>query len=176
MGAARRLAREGRGVLDCALRELREETGIAPSDSDLPTRGESKARAAGTLPFVANNTQMDGVHSVTVFCYVKLKDARTEARVEEPDKGERVALVLARGARRAAALPSIKGVARDGRGAPRAQIRRRLPPSGDPPRPRTVSAPEPTSAPTRRSKAPHDGQRARTLHRCRRSTTTTSRA
>ena len=79
---------KGEEFLDCALRELREETGIAPSDSDLPTRGESKARAAGTLPFVANNTQMDGVHSVTVFCYVKLKDARTEARVEEPDKCE----------------------------------------------------------------------------------------
>ena len=79
---------KGEEFLDCALRELREETGIAPSDSDLPTRGESKARAAGTLPFVANNTQMDGVHSVTVFCYVKLKDARTEARVAEPDKCE----------------------------------------------------------------------------------------
>ncbi len=109
---------KGEEFLDCALRELREETGIAPSDSDLPTRGESKARAAGTLPFVANNTQMDGVHSVTVFCCarsasllsrgdgvevgtartpstrrpptadVKLKDARTEARVAEPDKCE----------------------------------------------------------------------------------------
>ena len=77
---------KGEEFIDCALRELKEETGIAPSDADLPTRGESKARAAGTLPFVANNTQLDGVHSVTVFCYVKLKDAKTAASVEEPDK------------------------------------------------------------------------------------------
>ena len=76
---------KGEEFLDCALRELREETGIAPSDSDLPTRGESKARAAGTLPFVANNTQMDGVHSVTVFVRATAVGAPT-AEVREPHK------------------------------------------------------------------------------------------
>ena len=38
---------KGEEFLDCALRELREETGIAPSDSDLPTRGESEGPRRG---------------------------------------------------------------------------------------------------------------------------------
>ena len=195
---------KGEEFLDCALRELREETGIAPSDSDLPTRGESKARAAGTLPFVANNTQMDGVHSVTVFCcrrpasslirhrrvsslasrrwrsgpLVRPRRAsphrRRQAQGREDGGARRgagqvrgVALVLARGARRAAALPSIKSAPRDGRGAPRAQ-RRRLP-RVTPPYNCIVSESARLVLGRRSTTAS-----ARGRDRCRRSTTTTS--
>ena len=50
VGAARRLAREGRGVLDCALRELREGDGhragrLGPADG-----GESKAAPRARCP------------------------------------------------------------------------------------------------------------------------------
>ena len=67
---------KGEEFAACARRELLEETGL-----DL---GSAKSR---TAPFVANNIDMDGVHSVTIFEHLKPTWTEDrEAKIMEPDK------------------------------------------------------------------------------------------
>jgi len=73
---------KGEEFAECGSRELREETGMIYPPS-----------AFQVCPFVSNNVDMDGVHSVTVFVATQIvgDDAElarvaTQPRVCEPDK------------------------------------------------------------------------------------------
>mmetsp|Transcript_13468 Transcript_13468/g.40094 ORF Transcript_13468/g.40094 Transcript_13468/m.40094 type:complete len:155 (+) Transcript_13468:194-658(+) len=64
----------GEEFAECAARELEEETGLSAA-------GELR-----TIPFVSNNANMDGVHSVTVFVRADFEGERPSPQNREPDK------------------------------------------------------------------------------------------
>ena len=64
------------GFLDCALRELQEETGIKTSDLAVP---------AHALPVAPSNNRMGKTHSVSVFVGC-VAHAAVEAQLCEPEK------------------------------------------------------------------------------------------
>ena len=68
---------KGESFEACALREVEEETGLGG--------GDVAAEGCEVLPFVSNNVDMDGVHSVTVFVRATAVGAPT-AEVREPHK------------------------------------------------------------------------------------------